>query len=136
MKKNMDNPFVFNGYAGAEYFCDREKELAELLRFAENNVNVTLIAQRRMGETGLIFRMMDELARIGSEIKPIYVDIFATRNLAELNRTLATAILKAFPEESSVGKRFLGILKGLRPSFGVDPLSGSPQVQFTYQNQT
>ena len=32
---NMDNPFVFNGYAGAEYFCDREKELAELQRFAE-----------------------------------------------------------------------------------------------------
>ena len=132
----MDNPFVFNGYAGAEYFCDREKELAELQRFAENNVNVTLIAQRRMGKTGLIFRLMDELASVGSEIKPIYVDIFATRNLAELNRTLATAILKAFPEESSVGKRFLGILKGLRPSFGVDPLSGSPQVQFTYQNQT
>jgi hypothetical protein len=89
-----------------------------------------------MGKTGLIFRLMDELASIGSEIKPIYVDIFATRNLAELNRTLATAILKAFPEESSVGKKFLGILKGLRPSFGVDPLSGSPQVQFTYQNQT
>ena len=83
----MDNPFVFNGYAGAEYFCDREKELAELLRFAENNVNVTLIAQRRMGKTGLIFRLMDELASVGSEIKPIYVDIFATRNLAELNRT-------------------------------------------------
>ncbi len=78
----MDNPFVFNGYAGAEYFCDREKELAELLRFAENNVNVTLIAQRRMGKTGLIFRLIDELASVGSKIKPIYVDIFATRNLA------------------------------------------------------
>ena len=132
--KYMDNPFVFNGYAGAEYFCDREKELAELQRFAENNVNVTLIAQRRMGKTGLIYRLMDELASKGSEIVPIYVDIFATRNLAELNRTLATAILNAFPEESSIGKRFMGMLKGLRPTFGVDPLSGSPQVQFSYQN--
>ena len=28
-KVKIDNPFVTTGYAGAEYFCDREKETAE-----------------------------------------------------------------------------------------------------------
>ena len=52
----MDNPFIFNGYAGAQSFCDREKELEMLVNFAESGINTTLIAQRRMGKTGLIFR--------------------------------------------------------------------------------
>lgn len=131
----MDNPFIFNGYNGPTYFCDREKELETLMKCAATGVNVTLIAQRRMGKTGLIFRLMDEINNTESGITPIYIDIFATRNLEELNRTLASAILTAFPEESSIGKRFMTMLKGLRPMFGIDPLSGSPQVLFSYQNQ-
>ena len=132
---NMDNPFIFNGYNSSEYFCDREKELETLMKCAATGVNVTLIAQRRMGKTGLIFRLMDEINNTESVITPIYIDIFATRNLEELNRTLASAILTAFPEESSIGKRFMTMLKGLRPMFGIDPLSGTPQVLFSYQNQ-
>lgn len=132
----MDNPFIFNGYSGKELFCDREKELAQMVEFVESGVNTTLIAQRRMGKTGLIFRLMDELSSRKSSVIPIYTDIFATRNMDDLNRTLATAILNALPEDSSFGKRFMGMLKGLRPSFSLDPLSGSPQVQFSYQNQT
>ncbi|MCR5821932.1 MAG: ATP-binding protein [Bacteroidales bacterium] len=132
----MDNPFIFSGYSGKEFFCDREKELTQLMNFVESGVNTTLIAQRRMGKTGLIYRLMDELSSLQSQIVPIYVDIFATRNMDDLNRTLATAILNALPESSSFGKRFLDMLKGFRPSFSIDPLSGAPQVQFAYQNQS
>jgi len=130
----MDNPFVFNGYRGKEYFFDREKETILLLQHALSGVNVTLIAQRRMGKTGLIFRLFDELKTTSSTITPIYVDIFATRDIAELNHTLASAILAAFPESSSIGHRFISMLKGFRPLVGIDPLTGTPQLQFTYQN--
>ncbi len=130
----MDNPFVFNGYRGKEYFFDREKETNLLLQHAQSGVNVTLIAQRRMGKTGLIFRLFDELKTTSIHITPIYVDIFATRDIAELNHTLASAILVAFPESSSIGHRFISMLKGLRPLVGIDPLTGTPQLQFTYQN--
>ena len=71
---NMDNPFVFNGYRGKEYFFDREKETQLLLQHALSGVNVTLIAQRRMGKTGLIFRLFDELQTTTANINPIYVD--------------------------------------------------------------
>ena len=132
----MDNPFIFNGYSGAELFCDREKELDLLIKFAESSINTTLIAQRRMGKTGLIFRLMDELNETKSPIVPIYMDIFATRDLAELNKSIANAILKTFPEKTSIGKRLMRLLKGLRPVFGFDPISGSPQMQFSYQNDS
>lgn len=130
----MDNPFVFNGYRGKEYFFDREKETHLLLQHVLSGVNVTLIAQRRMGKTGLIFRLFDELQTTTANITPIYVDIFATRDIAELNHTLASAILAAFPESSSIVHRFISMLRGLRPLVGMDPLTGTPQLQLTYQN--
>lgn len=49
------NPFVITGrYVAPEYFCDREKETAELLSNVENWRNTVLISLRRMGKSGLI----------------------------------------------------------------------------------
>lgn len=132
----MTNPFIFNGYEGAELFFDRENELETLMKCVSSKINVTLIAQRRMGKTGLILRLIDELKNSGSNVTPIYVDIFATRDIAELNKCIANAIVKIFPDDTSAGRKLLAMLRGLRPMFGIDPLSGSPQVQFSYQNQT
>ena len=51
---NVKNPFVTNGYAGEEYFCDREKETEALVSLLTNGNNVALISQRRYGKTDLI----------------------------------------------------------------------------------
>lgn len=48
------NPFLIYGYAGPRYFCDREAETEKLVSALDNGRNVTLIAPRRMGKTGLI----------------------------------------------------------------------------------
>ena len=55
MKSVQTNPFVIGAYAGSHYFCDRERETDELIQDLMNGRNVVLIAQRRMGKTGLIF---------------------------------------------------------------------------------
>ena len=51
----LNNPFVTSGYIAPEYFCDREKETEELLRWLVNENNVAIISTRRMGKTGLLF---------------------------------------------------------------------------------
>lgn len=51
----LQNPFVLLGYAGEEYFCDREKETEELISALRNGRNITLRSPRRIGKTGLIF---------------------------------------------------------------------------------
>ena len=48
------NPFLVYGYASPRYFCDREAETQQILSALENERNLTLIAPRRMGKTGLI----------------------------------------------------------------------------------
>ena len=57
------NPFITSGYAGPETFCDRERETSELLSGLENGRNVTLIAPRRYGKTGLIRNAMNALPK-------------------------------------------------------------------------
>ena len=57
MKTNetqIDNPFVTTGYVSADYFCDREKETEDIVRFLTNGNNVALISPRRYGKTDLI----------------------------------------------------------------------------------
>lgn len=50
----MNNPFVTNGYVSSEYFCDREKETANIVSLLTNENNIALISPRRIGKTDLL----------------------------------------------------------------------------------
>lgn len=73
----MVNPFIIKSYESKELFCDREEELQLMLRNCINSTDMTLISLRRMGKTGLIMRLFDELKDTRPEILTIYLDIFA-----------------------------------------------------------
>ena len=131
----MDNPFIFRAYRSKELFCDRQKELKELLDNGLSGADTTLIAQRRIGKTGLILRLFDEIRTEKLPIVPIYADIFATRSLDDFIKTLSEAIMTAIPEKSSIGKRFSKFIKALRPMITYDPLTAAPQIQLTLQSE-
>ena len=131
--KNKNNPFLLKGYVSRELFCDRQKEVDQLLANVQNGIDTTLISARRMGKTGLIFHFFDHLREQG-DVKSIYVDIFSSRNLSEFIKLLAEAILLGFPEKTPIGKQFLEFIKGFRPLIGYDPLTGQPQIQINYQS--
>ncbi|MBG0858824.1 MAG: ATP-binding protein [Bacteroidales bacterium] len=128
------NPFIISGYSGPEFFCDREKETLTLINNAANGVNTTLISIRRMGKSGLIWHTFDRLNRSGSHTC-IYSDIYATQDLRDFTNKLGSAILRALPEKKPAGKKFMSLLKGLRPVFSYDALSGQPQVSFTFASE-
>jgi hypothetical protein len=128
-----NNPFVIKGYVSKEFFCDRENEIKLLERNIRNGIDTTLVSPRRMGKTGLIFRLFDELGTDKS-IETLYVDIYASRDINDLIKMLAEAILIKFPEKSTIGRRFMDYLKGMRPSISFDPLSGAPKVSIIHQD--
>jgi len=129
--KTQKNPFHLKGYHGAKLFCDREKETNLLIENAKNGVNTTLLSTRRMGKTGLIHHVFNSL---GKEKKwvCIYVDIYATQSLAELTNQVASAILKTFPQNNSIGKKFINLIKGFSPVISYDHLTGTPEIAFSY----
>lgn len=129
----MDNPFIIKSYESKDLFCDREKELQLMLRNCVNQSDMTLISQRRMGKTGLILRLFDELKTTSPDIHTIYLDIFASRNIDDFIKLLAEATMKSFPVKTSIGERLMKFIKSLRPQLSFDNITGEPQLQIAYQ---
>lgn len=122
------NPFIIHGYEGPETFCDREEEVRKLSAAVENGRNVTLLAERRIGKTGLIKHFFRGLGREG-RVATVYVDIFATSNLLEFTSQLASAVIGSM--DSSLDKAVAAasrFFRSLRPQIAVDPVSGAPTV--------
>ncbi|KAA6303749.1 MAG: hypothetical protein EZS26_000300 [Candidatus Ordinivivax streblomastigis] len=132
MKKG-NNPFLIKGYVSSELFCDRQKETMELYGNVQNGIDTTLISPRRMGKTGLILHFFDFLDK-QTDIEAIYADIYAARSLNDFIKLIVEAMLRKFPEKTSIGARFLTLLKGLRPLISYDAISGEPQIQIAYQS--
>jgi len=128
------NPFVITGYLGPEYFCDRIDETEKLRKAIENGRNVTLLAARRIGKTGLIRHYFNSIA--DSSVATVYVDIFATQNLAEFTRRFASAVIGSMDSQAekavAVASRFF---KSFRPSITIDPLTGAYSYSFGLQPQ-
>ena len=129
----MDNPFIVKAYESKELFCDRKEELQLMLRNCVNQTDMTLISQRRMGKTGLILRLFDELQTTKPDIHTIYLDIFASRNIDDFIKLLAEATMKSFPVKTSIGERLMTFIKSLRPQLSFDNITGEPQLQIAYQ---
>ncbi|MDR1739720.1 MAG: ATP-binding protein [Bacteroidales bacterium] len=131
---NDFNPFLTENYISKDYFCDREKEVEFIKKKLENGNNLTIISNRRLGKTALIYRIFEEF-ELQNGIG-IFVDIFSCTNLKSFTEALALAIFKRFPEKKGIGKRFMELLKGFRPIISYDHLTGQPEIRFDYQTQT
>lgn len=121
------NPFVISGYHGSNWFCDRQEETRLLLTHIKNRNNVTLFALRRLGKTGLIQHVFQQLSP-SKKTACIYLDIFSTTSLKEFTNQLATAVYTRFPEKKGIGQQFFSFLKLLRPVISYDALTGNPEV--------
>ena len=129
----MDNPFIIKSYETKELFCDREEELQQLLRNVTGHTDTTLISQRRIGKTGLILRLFDELSATHPDIQTIYMDIFASQSLDDFIKMMAEAAMRAFRPKSSILDKLMIFIKVLRPQISFDPITGEPQLQISYQ---
>lgn len=139
----LKNPFLISGYHSPAYFCDREDDTNRLLAAMENDRNVTLIAPRRYGKTGLIHNLFWNLP---PEFKSVYLDIYGVRNLAEFASLLASSVVGRLDSPSQKAfKRILTFFKSCRPtmtpqsdgsvkySFDVAPSQAEATLQETFE---
>ena len=132
MKK--ENPFVLNVYAGPEYFCNREKETDEIINAIENRRNLSLISYRRLGKSGLIKHVFNQLQK-EKGLKLFYIDILDTTDLNGFVELLAREIIgKVDRSTMNLLKIFGNIVKSLRPKISVDPMTGRPEIEISVPN--
>lgn len=123
----LNNPFVVYGYKGPEYFCDREKETEKIISTLNGERNVTLVAPRRMGKTGLIQHVFNTINNTSEDTKCFYIDIFATKNLEQLVQLLAQEIIGKLDTVSQSALRHVqAFFSSFRPTVTIDELTGIP----------
>ncbi len=127
--KTLNNPFVTYGYKGPEYFCDRERETKSIITALHNERNITLVAPRRMGKTGLIHHVFNQIEQTQPDVRCFYVDIFPTKNLQQMVQAMARAILGKLDSPSQTAMRKVTQFFGrFRPTVTYDEITGTPTV--------
>ena len=123
----LENPFPEYGYFGPEYFCDREQETEELINALVNGSNVTLMAPRRIGKTGLISHAFERMKARDKNVHCFYVDIFSTKTFNQMVQFIANAVIGKLDSPSqSVMRKLNGFVSALRPTMSQDPITGMP----------
>jgi AAA+ ATPase superfamily predicted ATPase len=123
------NPFLISGYHSPEYFCDREQETSTIIEAMHNGRNITLIAPRRMGKTGLIKHAFYLLNEQEPDITTFYIDIYSTQSLGDFVRLLANTVLgKLDTAPQKALKRIKQFIHSCRPVFTFDEITGVPKV--------
>lgn len=116
----MDNPFVTKGYAGPEYFCDREKETKQLVELLTNDNNLALISPRRVGKTDLIQHCFNQ-PEIKDHYYTFHIDIYATASLRDFVNVFGQSILNSLkPKGKKVWEGFINTLLSLRSQISFD----------------
>ncbi|MCQ2220168.1 MAG: ATPase [Prevotella sp.] len=120
------NPFIIEGYKSPEYFCDRREDTSVLTEHLTNQRNVSLIAKRRLGKSGLIHHCFAQ-KEICNQYHTFYVDIYDTKNLTEFTFELGKCVLNGLKSSGrQAWESFLNILKSLKSSISFD-INGMPE---------
>lgn len=128
------NPFIYEGYEGSNYFCDRTEETENIISSLKNGRNLTLVSPRKIGKTGLILHTFDKIKQQDKDAVCIYTDIFHTQNQYDFVQTLGKAIVeeRLLDTRSSMAK-VLNFFSQWRPTISPDPVTGVPTVSVSIE---
>ena len=126
----MINPFQYGGVVGKDAFCNREKELADLVKAMKNSERLFVYSERRIGKTSLIRQALERLPK--RQFLSAYIDLWPTDG----EESFAIASAKAIAESmaTTAGR----MLETARQFFGrLTPLisadaAGNPQISFEF----
>ena len=121
----MNNPFVTNGYAGPDYFCDRVEETKIILDLLTNGNNIALISPRRLGKTDLIHHCFSR-PEIARDHYTFVIDIYSTTSVSEMVSVFGKAIIDVLKSKGrTVWESFLNILSSIKSEITFD-INGQP----------
>jgi AAA+ ATPase superfamily predicted ATPase len=115
----MQNPFYFRVLPVTAPFCNREKELNQLVSHAENRANVVIFSPRRYGKTSLVQRVQEKLKGMG--LVTVYVDLFGIDSLEDMAARMASRLYSYCYENESLFKKAMRFLSSWRPVVRPDP---------------
>jgi AAA+ ATPase superfamily predicted ATPase len=117
----VPNPFTLGIVKGGD-FCDRQKELAEFVRYGENSQNAVLYSPRRYGKSSLVLQVLRVLGEKG--FVPVYVDLFPVSSEHDFISRFASAIFKGVgrgADPTTMADKLKGLFQRLIPTVEITP---------------
>lgn len=128
----MKNPFSLKVVTNPDHFCNRIKEIKQLVSYASSENNILIYSPRRFGKTSLVYQVQEKLKAAG--FLNIYIDLFGLSSADNIARRIAKGIYSAISNEKSVLQKAIGIIKSYRPLFRPDENGVSIRVECVAPN--
>ena len=124
----MENPFAYSNYVFGKSFCNRKKEISEMLKYIKGSQNLLLYSHRRHGKSSLIQQVFHKIRKDRLNIGTMHVELygtisekdFITRTFQSLNQ-LESNLEKLIQSVSKTVKKF-------RLNLSVDTTTGQTSV--------
>jgi hypothetical protein len=98
--------------------------------------NITLISLRRIGKTGLLKHVKNQLEHSKKPFAVIYVDLLPTMNGNEMLNSVTSALYRVRKSEKNFLEKMLSIMASLRPRLTMDPLTGEPSIELKAESSS
>ncbi|MFC1616609.1 ATP-binding protein [Candidatus Margulisiibacteriota bacterium] len=128
----MKNPFVYGPVISKDYFCNRKKEIRDLLSFMKNGQNVFIYSERRLGKTSLVMNACNKLDK--KEYIYCYIDLWPILSEVDLAKAFAKEISNKFTSKTRRVLEFANnFFKSLMPTLSLDD-NNKPVLSFGLSN--
>ena len=128
----MENPFVFSNYVTGNSFCNRSKELSDLLKYIKGSQNVLLYSHRRYGKSSLIRQVFRNITDINLNVGAMHVELYGTTS----EKDFITRTFQGLNQLESNFDRLLksvgNALKNIKLNLSIDPATGGTSVSPTF----
>ena len=129
----MENPFAYSNYVTGNSFCNRKKEITEMLKYIKGSQNVLLYSHRRYGKSSLIRQIFGEIEKKNIKIGTMHVELYGTIS----EKDFITKTFQCLNQlESNFEKLLQSVnraLKSIRLNLSIDPATGGSSISPAFE---
>jgi len=129
----MKNPFAFSNYVTGNSFCNRSKELSELLKYIQGSQNVLLYSHRKYGKSSLIQQVFRNITDNNLNIGAMHVELYGTTS----EKDFITRSFQGLNQLESNFERLLksvgNTLKNIKLKLTIDSTTGDTSVSPSFE---
>ena len=129
----MENPFAYSNYVTGESFCNRKKELTELLRYIKGSQNVLLYSHRRHGKSSLIQQVFRELMGKNLNIGAMHIELYGTISEKDFITRTFQGLNQLETNFERLLKSVSNALKNIKLSLSIDSATGGASISPSFE---
>ena len=129
----MKNPFAYSNYVTGESFCNRKKELSELLRYIKGSQNVLLYSHRRYGKSSLIRQVFREIKGKNLNVGTLHVELYGTISEKDFITKSFQGLNQLESNFEKLLKSVSNALKSIKLNLSIDSATGGTSVSPSFE---